>query len=363
VAGHRVDDSSVSRSDDLVIKPMLQQPFRDSRLIGPQGRGVTPRLRTGFIVSAAVHVLTVLFLLLGLSKHAPKDATLPETTVAMVFQNTPSSAFQSPVKAQVPAPSKEAAPPAPPVTAPPKPQPIEPPPPPPPPPPQARAEPPPPAPPPPPPPIQAPAPEPAPAPNVVPPPAAPPTPPKPPAPAKPEPPLPVPPTLTPPPPAPPSTTSQPNVTKNPAPNTDSLDNTLEKLRQQQAQAKPPKARPNPAAGGQPNAGGDPLGNDTAALSVDQRGAIGDHVRECWTKDPGALDIDKQRVLLTVTTDAAGVARNAVVSGDDVSRMVDPRFRAFAERAKRAILDPHCAELPLPSNILGKVNILTFRFSP
>ena len=47
----------------------------------------------------------------------------------------------------------------------------------------------------------------------------------------------------------------------------------------------------------------------------------------------------------------------------VARMSDPRFRAFAERAKRAILDSHCANLPLPNEVLGKVNVLTFRFSP
>jgi hypothetical protein len=153
------------------------------------------------------------------------------------------------------------------------------------------------------------------------------------------------------------------VTKNAAPNSDSVDNTLEKLRQQLAQTQPPKARANPRAGGQPNGGGNPLSNDTAALSADQRGAIGDHVRECWTKDAGALDVDKQRVLLTVTTDANGVARNAVVAGDDLARLGDPRFRAFAERAVRAIMDPRCANLPLPNNVLGRINVLTFRFSP
>jgi hypothetical protein len=153
------------------------------------------------------------------------------------------------------------------------------------------------------------------------------------------------------------------VTKNPAPDSKSVENTLEKLRQQLAQSAPPRSRPNPRSGGQPNGGGNPLGNDTAALSADQRGAIGDHVRECWTKDAGALDIDKQRVLLTVTTDAGGIARTVVVAGEDEGRMSDPRFRAFAERARRAILDPHCANLPLPNNVLGKVNVLTFRFSP
>ena len=138
---------------------------------------------------------------------------------------------------------------------------------------------------------------------------------------------------------------------------------MDKLRQQMAQTAPPKARPNPQSGGQPNGGGNPLGNDTAALSADPRGAIGDQVRECWTKDAGALDIDKQRVLLTVTTDATGVARRVEIAGDDAGRMGDPRFRAFAERAVRAIMDPRCANLPLPNNVLGKVNVLTFRFSP
>ncbi len=142
-----------------------------------------------------------------------------------------------------------------------------------------------------------------------------------------------------------------------------MENTLEKLRQQLAQAQPPKARPNPQSGGQPNGGGNPLGNDTAALSASERGAIGDHVRECWTKDAGALDIDKQRVLLTVTTDPTGVVRKAEIAGDDIARMADPRFRAFAERARRAVLDSRCANLPLPANVLGRVNVLTFRFSP
>ena len=156
---------------------------------------------------------------------------------------------------------------------------------------------------------------------------------------------------------------QPNETKNPALNSNSVENTLEKLRQKLAQTQPPKGHPNPQSGGQPSGGGNPQSNDTAALSAEQRGAIGDHVRECWTKDAGALDLDKQRVLLTVTTDAGGIARRADVAGSDVPRMSDPRFRAFAERARRAIMDARCATLPLPATALGRVNVLTFRFSP
>jgi hypothetical protein len=43
---------------------------------------------------------------------------------------------------------------------------------------------------------------------------------------------------------------------------------------------------------------------------------GDRVRECWTYNPGAIGVDKQQVLLQVTTDAASVARVVEVAGND-----------------------------------------------
>jgi neural Wiskott-Aldrich syndrome protein len=337
---------------------VLQQLFRGEDRSGHGAPGMTPGLRFGLAASALLHLAVLLFLLIGLPIAPPKDDEPQETAVAMVFQSDAKASVQAPIAA----PSKDSPQPAPPVPAPPKlPASEAPPPPPPPPPPQVpqtHVEPAPPAPPPP---LPTPPPEPAPAPNVVPTPPAPPTPPSP-TPPKPQA-LPTPPLPMPQPPAPPSATSQPNATTNPAPNSNAIENTLEKLRQQMARATPARTPPNAQSGGQPNTGGKPLGNDTAALTADQRGAIGDHVRECWTKDAGALDIDKQRVLLTVTTDATGVARKAEIAGDDVGRLGDPRFRAFAERARRAIMDSRCAALPLPNNVLGKVNILTFRFSP
>jgi hypothetical protein len=150
------------------------------------------------------------------------------------------------------------------------------------------------------------------------------------------------------------------VTKNPAPESRELNNTLERLRSLQKQTQAPKAKANPAKGA---GGGSPQGDITAQLTGEQRGAIGDKVRECWTKDAGALDLEKMAVMLTVTTDETGVARQAAVAQEDQARMNDPRFRAFAERAVRAVLDSRCASLPLPSDKLGRVNTLTFRFRP
>jgi hypothetical protein len=142
-----------------------------------------------------------------------------------------------------------------------------------------------------------------------------------------------------------------------------MEATLLKLRQLQHQTEPPKARPNPRAGGQPDSGGNPASNDTDALSAAQRGAIGAHVQECWTKDSGAQGLDKMSVMLSVVTDGTGTARIATVADEDRGKLSDPVFQAFAERAVRAVQDPRCATLPLPSQMLGRINNLKFRFRP
>jgi hypothetical protein len=158
------------------------------------------------------------------------------------------------------------------------------------------------------------------------------------------------------------------VTKNPAPESQELANTLEKLRALQRQTQAPQAHPNPQRGGAPTPAGNPHGDITATLSAEQRGAIGDRVRECWTKDAGALDVDKMQVMLTVTLDPAdGTARLAEVADADRGRVNgDPRLRAFAERAVRAVLDPRCGNNLVPKDRLvadGAPNKLTFRFRP
>ena len=158
-------------------------------------------------------------------------------------------------------------------------------------------------------------------------------------------------------------TSQPNATKNPAPDSREVDNTLDKLRAQQRQTQPPTRKPNPSAATAPTLGGSKDGDITASLNATQQGAIGDKVRECWTKDSGALDIEKMSAQLVVTFDENGTARISEIGPADQGRMSDPRFRAFAERAARAVLDPRCASLPIPRTELGKRGKLTFRFKP
>ncbi len=343
---------------------MLQRVLYGGDRLDSRTGGINPGLRRGALISGAIHLVILALLLLGLPLSRPPEDS-QETAIAMVFDGTAESSIHAPTPAAVPAPAT--APevtPAPQAQQPPKPQPIE------------SAPPPPPAPTPPPPPPQAtapplptppiPVPPPTPSPAAAtapPPPAAPPSPPlaQPPLPT---PPLPVPPPPTPPPPSPQSATSQPNPTKNPAPQSTALENTLEKLRSLQRQTLPPKTRYNPQSGGAPNGGGNPLSDDTSALSAAQRGAIGDFVRRCWTTDPGMLDLDKMEVLLTVTTDDGGVVRRASVAPEDAGRVAsNMRLRVFSERAVRAVMDPNCANLPLPQTLLGQTRSLTFRFRP
>lgn len=162
-----------------------------------------------------------------------------------------------------------------------------------------------------------------------------------------------------------SVRSQPNPTKQAVPDTSSLLNTLEKFTADQKQVAPPKHRYNPERGGAKEAGGAVHGNLTGALSDAQRKAIGAEVRRCYSEDTEARDYATYSAIMTVTIDEAGEARLVDLSDADKARASsDPAFRAFAERAARAVLDPQCAHLPVPADMLGKpAQQLTFRFRP
>jgi hypothetical protein len=158
---------------------------------------------------------------------------------------------------------------------------------------------------------------------------------------------------------------QPNPTKNATPDTKSVMNTLEKLMADQEQKTPPKHVYNPDQGGARDAGGQKHGNLTGSLSEGQRKTIGDSVRRCYSEDTAAKDYATYSAVMTVTIDATGEVHDVVLSTADQGRAAaDPAYRAFAERAEAAVLDPTCARLPLPADLLGKPSQqLTFRFRP
>ncbi len=344
---------------------------------------MTPALRRGGVVSAALHLAILLALILAL----PPREQVPDTddsAVSMEFEVAPGQVQRAPNPAPTPSP-QEAQVPTPdlPSIEPPK---------------LTIPVPPPPPPPPPLPPLPTPPIPPTPAPATPPPPAsavAPPAPitlapaplaispqqarpaPPPPLPTPPTPPTPPHPAVTTPAPAatpsprpaprtetPPAATnsarSQPHPTPNTADESRTLEATLEKFRSMQHQTEAPRNAYNPPRGGRPG-GGAPTGVDNAQLSASVRGAIGDKLRECYTQDTGGRDYDQQSARLRVTTDETGTIRIAMVAPGDAGRTGEAR--AFAERAVRAALDPHCATLPLPHTMLGAVHTFEILFKP
>ena len=160
-----------------------------------------------------------------------------------------------------------------------------------------------------------------------------------------------------------SATHQQHDVKNPLPLSKDVLNTLSKLRVNQKQDKPPTAQYNPDQGGAPHGGGSPNSTANSGLSEADRNAIGAHVRPCWGIDAGAPGVQNFSVQLLVTTDASGTVRQAVIAPASQGNMGDPIYAAYAQRAVAAVENYQCATLPLPSNMLGKVNTFLFNFTP
>ena len=318
-----------------------------------------PELRRGAIVSGIAHLAIILLIVAVLPTEKLNAPPSEAVDVTLVGNAAPQQALHK-GKVAAPADTKVVHK-AHLAVQKPKPQPkVAPPPPPPPPPPAPHAAPKlpqPPAPPPPPPP---PTPAPTPIPTPPPPPPHPPQKQTPPKPAKK---LPLPPKKTPPAPAEKSPTTQKHEVKTPVPMSQSVLNTIAKLRALQKQKKPPTARYNPERGGAPNGGGTKMSTANSGLSASQRDAIGNEVRPCWGIDAGAPGVQKFSVLLQVVTDAGGVVREARVAPADQGKMGDPLFAAFANRAVDAVKNYQCAKLPLPSYMLGSVHTFVFRFTP
>ncbi|MCZ8149798.1 MAG: hypothetical protein O9325_18350, partial [Roseomonas sp.] len=181
-----------------------------------------------------------------------------------------------------------------------------------------------------------------------------------PAPATPTPPIPLPPPPAPPPPQPAQAagTGQTPPVQRPQENSRAVENTLERLRAQQAQQQPPTGRPNPQAGRPASGGGTPTG--TAQLTQGEIRGIAEHVAQCWSVDPGMLNLQEREIIVRVRIRPPGVIYDVIPQGGPPS---DPRDRALLESARRALRDPRCEALPINADRIPAVEATPFRFRP
>ena len=144
----------------------------------------------------------------------------------------------------------------------------------------------------------------------------------------------------------------------PAERSNSVQNTLDRLRAAQQQSAPPQARPSTAAGRPAAGGGSPTG--TAQLSQGDIRGIGEQISECWSVDAGMQGIETMTVQMQLDVDPNGVVRNVRPVGGVPT---DPRLRALYEQSRRAVLDPKCAQLPISRDKIPAMANTILRFSP
>lgn len=97
------------------------------------------------------------------------------------------------------------------------------------------------------------------------------------------------------------------------------------------------------------------------LTMSEIDAIRRQYIECWSPPAGARNAQDLVVLIRVDYNPDGSVRHAEIV--DTSRLGDPFFRTAAESAYRAVLNPRCNPLKVPSKKYDIWKTVTINFSP
>jgi hypothetical protein len=117
-----------------------------------------------------------------------------------------------------------------------------------------------------------------------------------------------------------------------------------------------EAPPRPAAPASPS----PLAQRETSQIAE---AVRSQITPCWAVPAGAKDARDMRIGIRIALNPDGTLRG-IPSIEDQGRMgADPVFRAFAESALRAIQNPRCSPLRLPTDRYATWSDMTIVFDP
>ena len=85
---------------------------------------------------------------------------------------------------------------------------------------------------------------------------------------------------------------------------------------------------------------------TRALAISEIDLVRQQIRECWNLPAGAKEAENLSIEIKMAMNPDGTVRQARIL-DQNRLQSDPFFRAAAESALRAVLNPHCNPLKLP----------------
>ena len=97
------------------------------------------------------------------------------------------------------------------------------------------------------------------------------------------------------------------------------------------------------------------------VTMSEIDAVRQQISQCWSLPSGARDAANLIVTIRATVAPDGTVTSAVI--EDRSKMGDPFFRAAAESAQRAVLNPRCQPLKLPPQKYEQWKNLRLDFNP
>jgi hypothetical protein len=98
------------------------------------------------------------------------------------------------------------------------------------------------------------------------------------------------------------------------------------------------------------------------MSLSDIDAVRQQIAQCWSLPAGAKDAQDLIIEVRAVVGADRIVSSASIvnSGRAAS---DPFFRAAAESALRAVLNPRCQPLRLPPDRYEQWKVITFEFNP
>jgi hypothetical protein len=127
-----------------------------------------------------------------------------------------------------------------------------------------------------------------------------------------------------------------------------------------AEETPPQRPPRMAATAPPSA--QPQAPLAAQLSASEKDLIIRQIERCWNIPAGARSADNLIIEIKAVVNPDGTVQQATIV-DGGRYASDPFFRAAADSAKRAVLNPRCSPLPVPPDKYEAWRNLDLFFNP
>ena len=99
-----------------------------------------------------------------------------------------------------------------------------------------------------------------------------------------------------------------------------------------------------------------------SLAISEIDLVRQQIRECWSLPAGAKEAENLSIEIKMAMNPDGTVRQARIL-DQNRLQSDPFFRAAAESALRAVLNPHCNPLKLPSEKYRQWQNMILIFDP